>query len=156
MKKLFFLTFGLLMAIAAGAQSKPQDDLDIIQSIFGKEKKAIVAEFLNLSDQQAASFWPVYDKYESERRELVRTRLNTLFVYVESYPILNNDIANDLAKQVFKNQKNMNCLHQKYFKKMKKSIGAINAFKFIQVEMYIQKAAEMKIMESVPFVGELY
>ena len=56
MKKIFLI---LCLSFSAGAfaQSTMTDDVDIIQSLYGKSKKELVAAYMTLTDAQAPGFW---------------------------------------------------------------------------------------------------
>ena len=56
MKKVLSLFVGMLLFGAVNAQNSGSE-VEMFQSIFSMEKKAMVAEFLNLSDTEAGSFW---------------------------------------------------------------------------------------------------
>ncbi len=155
MKKVFLVIAGLAFLLGTKAQSTTSNDLEIIQSVFGKSKKQLVETYMGLNSEAAAKFWPVYDDYETKRRELVRDRLQTLTQYVDNYLSLTDDVAASIAKQTFKNEKNIIKLHKKYYCKMKKAIGALNATKFMQMELYIQKSVELDVMDDIPFIGEI-
>ena len=55
MKKLLFIFSALLLAGIANAQSN-KEEIDSIQSVFGMEKKALVADFMNLDASKADAF----------------------------------------------------------------------------------------------------
>ena len=64
MKKVSILFFSLFVSGLALAQSN-KEDVDIIQSVLGKEKKALVTEFLKLeAGPKTDAFWKLYDEYE--------------------------------------------------------------------------------------------
>ncbi len=149
------IIIGLMFILGAKAQSTQTNDLEIIQSVFGKSKKQLVESYMGLSGETANKFWPVYDAYEAKRRDLVKERLTTLAQYIDSYPTLTDDGAAKIAKQAFKNEKNLICLHKKYFSKMKKAVGGLNATKFMQMEAYLQKTVELEVLDDIPFIGEI-
>ena len=45
MKRLLLFSLGAICSFCAGAQTN-KEDIDLIQAIYGKEKKAIVADFI--------------------------------------------------------------------------------------------------------------
>lgn len=155
MKKGFFVIIGLAFISTTKAQSTASNDLEIIQSVFGKSKKQLIESYMGLDDNAAAGFWPVYEAYEAKRRELVKTRLNNLARYVNNYETLTDGDAASIAKQAFKDEKSIAALHKKYFKKMKKAAGGLYAAKFMQMETYLQRTAETEVMDDIPFIGEI-
>ena len=46
-------------------------------------------------------------------------------------------------------------LYSSYYDKVKKAIGATNATKFIQLEIYLQTEIRSSLQNTIPFVGEL-
>ena len=78
MKKVSIFFISLLISGVALAQSN-KEDVDIIQSVLGKEKKALVADFLKLeAGPKTDAFWKQYDEYETERKALGRERIALL------------------------------------------------------------------------------
>lgn len=69
MKKITFLFAFLSVAFFANAQSN-NEEVDFYQSIFGMEKKAVVADFLNL--EESNPFWALYDEYEAREKNSAR------------------------------------------------------------------------------------
>ncbi len=55
MKKIIFIIIGLALMTALPAQNRAPDDLDIIQSIFGKDKKELAQVYMNLQGETAAT-----------------------------------------------------------------------------------------------------
>jgi Spy/CpxP family protein refolding chaperone len=49
-------------------------DLQAMQQAARKDKRALVAQTLNLTEAEARKFWPVYDKYQRELSQLNRER----------------------------------------------------------------------------------
>ncbi len=155
MRKIIFIILGLSLLSGVKAQSGTPDDRDIIQSVFGKEKGELVKTYMELQGKADTVFWKIYDDYEAERRELVREKLAILDQYVDNYDILNDEMVDKLSKDSFSNMKKTDKLHEKYYNKIKKAVGALNASKFMQMEIYLQRIVEVTIMDEIPFIGEL-
>ncbi len=73
MKKLFIIAGILLISPFSNAQSS--DDIALIQSIWGMEKRAIVEEYMDLSSEEETPFWAEYEDYEASRKELGKERI---------------------------------------------------------------------------------
>lgn len=144
---LFISTFGF-------AQSA-QEEVDLIQSLYGMQKKEIVADFIKLEGAQKDAFWKLYDAYELERKALGQRRINLLATYAEFYSSLNDDATDILIKEMntiaLKNDK----LISTYYGKMKKPAGVKAAAQFVQIESYLLSSIRAAILEEIPFIGEL-
>jgi hypothetical protein len=154
MKKLILM---LVFALSAnvGAQSAMPDDIALIQEIYGKSKLEVVKEYLQLSEPQVSAFQEVYDKYEMERKELGKKKIQILDEYAKNYAILSESKAIELTEANLKNNLDLERLLSKTHSKMIKAIGGINAAKFVQLEQYLQVTIRAEIQDSIPFIGEL-
>lgn len=153
MKKLLFLLF-FGAAFTSFAQSN-KEDIDFIQSIYGKEKKAIVAEFIKLEAGQKDAFWKVYDEYEVKRKELGQKRVALLERYANNYMNLDDAATSQIIKETAALGLQTDKLVSTYHKKLEKVAGAKAAAQFFQLESYFLSAIRTAIFESIPFIGEL-
>jgi len=78
------LVAGMFAAIFTYSQSNTEE-IDLIQSIYGIEKKAIVEEFVQPVVENRVPFWEVYDAYELERKALGKERLELLVEFGEKF-----------------------------------------------------------------------
>jgi len=155
MKTLIKITLAILIVPTTISAQSNAEEIDYIQSIFGMEKKAIVADFINLDDATKDAFWSLYDEYETQRKELGKRRLALLNDYAENYESMTDDKIMELAKSAHKQIKMDADLRYKYFNKLNKAAGAKAAAQFYQLEGYFNSAIRMSILESIPFIGEL-
>ena len=154
MKK-FLIAILLVVSVNSFAQSLEKENLDVIQSIYGRSKSELVKQYMNLSDEQTSAFLKVYDSYETERKLLGQTKLKLIDDYAINYATLTDAKADELAKGLLKNNLSYEKLYSKTYNKAKKAIGAINAAKFVQLEFYLQTAISSEIQDSIPFIGEI-
>ena len=154
MKKVFLI---LLVAVTTGifAQSTNKEDLEVIQGIYGKSKKELAVAYMALPDDQAASFWAIYDAFEVERKAIGQRKLAIIEDYASNYANLSNESADKIAKASLKNQMDYQKLFSKYYDKYKKVAGAVSAAKIIQFENYMQTAVQSEIQNAIPLVGEM-
>jgi len=151
------LILGLVLVLSATmvAQSTVKEELDIIQGKYGKSKKELVNVYMNLSGEQATAFWKTYDAYEVERKLLGQEKVRLIDDYATNYDKMTDEKANEIAKGSLKNNMDFEKLLSKYYDKAKKDVGAINAAKFIQIEVSLQTAIRSEIQNIIPLIGEL-
>lgn len=154
MKKIFLLA-AVVFSSVTFAQSTLKDDIDVVQSIYGKSKSELVKEYMGLSGVQAADFTKVYEAYETERKKLGEEKIHLINQYATDYAMLDDAKSDVIAKGVLKNNVAYDKLYSSYYEKAKKAIGAKNAAKFIQLEIYLQTEIRSALQNSIPFVGEL-
>jgi hypothetical protein len=155
MKKVIVILVLAVASFSSYAQSTFKEDVEIVQSVYGKSKSDLVKEYMNLSDEQATAFIKVYDNYEAERKALGQAKFQLINDYAANYNTLTDAKADELAKATLKNNLAYEKLYTKTYGHAKKAIGAINAAKFIQLEVYLQTTIRNEIQNSIPFIGEL-
>jgi len=156
MKKKFlsFLSV-LLITVLCGQTINAQtntEETDLIQSIFGMEKKAIVAEFIGVENGDL--FWALYDDYETKRKELGKERMTALMNYVENYNNLDDAKYDEIIASMISLQKRTDKLIDQYYKKIKKTSGSKVAAQFFQLEGYIVTQIRAAIFDGIPMIGE--
>lgn len=155
MKKLFIPFLFLFLSAPIFGQGVENEDLQIIQSLYGKEKKEMLKGFLMLSESDAAKFWPIYDVYEVERKEQGKRRVNLITEYVNTYGAADDAKLDKMTLESIKLNTESDKLIGKYYVKLKKAVGAKNAAKFFQFESYMLLAVKESIYDNIPFIDEL-
>src|SRR5688572_32900893 len=97
MKKLLTLACICLSTVVFAQTNK--EDVDFIQSIYGKEKKTIVADFIKLEGAQKDAFWKLYDEYEGKRKALGHKRVALLEKYAANYGTMDDLATSNLIKE---------------------------------------------------------
>ena len=126
-----------------------QDEVQLMQSLYGMEKRDIVAEFIELSDAQQKEFWLLYDEYEIKRQEIGKERFRLLSSYVNDYGEVKPENADNFMKQVIPLRIKADKLVDSYYKKVKTKTDPIVAMQFYQIENYLFDAIKMELLEEI-------
>jgi len=152
MKKVtHILMFVIGCATFASAQN---NEFEYIKTQFHADKKTLLMHYLALSDSQAAKFWPIYDKYESERSALANQRFENIKTYAAQYKTMTNEQADVAVRKMFDAREKEMSIEKKYYGQFKKAVGARVATSWLQFEEYIDAAIRFKVLDSVPFLNE--
>lgn len=154
MKKLL-----IIICLASGfghvkAQSN-KEDIDLIQSAFGKDKKTLVSVYMNVPAKDSVAFWKLYDEYEDKRKAIGKERIDIIQQYADQYETLTDEQATKLAQSAFNNNQKYDKLYESYFPKFSAILGGKNAAKLFQLELYLQTVVRAVIMDNIPFIGQL-
>lgn len=152
MKKLFSIVVLFVVSSSFLFAQSNKEVVDYYQSIFGAEKKVMIAEFLKLD--QNDPFWALYDDYEAERKALGKARIDILENYATNYMTLTDSKTDEVIADAIKQTKALDKLIVKYYKKAKKTSGSRVAAQFYHVENYLLSAIRMAVLESIPAIGE--
>ena len=151
MKKYILIIAALFLASLAYTQSN-KEEIDLVQAAFGKDKKAIVADFVQLSVTQKDAFWKIYDEYETKRKDLGKERIELLKQYADQYLTMTSEQADTWTKKVMELQTKTDKLIATYYEKVKGVSDGIVATQFYQIENYILSMIRMSILQEVPFL----
>jgi hypothetical protein len=153
MKKILSIAIFFFASSSMVFSQVQKEEIDYYQSIFGMEKKMVVAAFLDLEKDDA--FWPIYDEYEKLRKELGQKRFQLIVDYAENYDNLTDEKTDELVKTNQAVRNGTTKLINKYYKKVKKASGSKTAAQFYQIENYFITAITAQIYSNIPLIGEL-
>jgi hypothetical protein len=154
MKKIIISATLFLLTGGTFAQSN-KEDVDIIQSIFGKQKKEVISAYMTIPQKKVDQFWKLYDTYENARKTLGRQRISLIEQYAKHYDNLTDAKAGELATKKLAWNASYAKFQQTYFTKFSAVIGGLQAAKFIQLEDYIENCIRVAISDEIPFIDQL-
>ena len=91
-------TAGFVRAEAPAKGKSDEATLDVLLSAIRANRKALVAANLNLTDDEAAKFWPIYDRYQKEIITVSDRGLAVIKDYMDNYANLPDDKAKKLVE----------------------------------------------------------
>ena len=155
MKKIYSIIVAVLIStIVVNEQDSSKEEIEMFQALFGKEKKELVKDLIKFNPDQTTKFWPIYDKYEVERKELGRERIELIKSLADAYSNMNAEKADAVVKQTISLRSKQEKVLTKYYKVMKSSIGSEKAFEFFQFETYLLTEVRSAIMEQIPLYSQ--
>ena len=153
MKKIILLTICTVFALLTKAQTNTEE-LKYLQSIFGMEKKQVVAERMKLSPAESAKFWSLYEEYELYRSEISDRRADNIQQYVKNFSNITEAKADEILKNTFETNDELAKLWQKTYKTMSKELSAKIAGQFTYLEMYFEAIGRQKLAQAIPNIGK--
>jgi hypothetical protein len=155
MKKIIaFVAVAFFSSSIVNAQSG-DPELDYIKKTYSKDKRTIVSEYMNLNLADSAKFWPLYGSYEVGRQQIASIRINLINQYVSGYDNLTPESTDKLVRASFDNNISLDKFNLDYYGKIKNAIGAVNAAKYMQLEIYLQTMWKAIVQSNIPLIGQL-
>lgn len=112
----------------------------------------IMAKNLTLSADQAAKFWPMFEKYQKEQNDIMDAQLKSVQKYVDSYETLDDVAAVELINTHMDQDSRMNDLRKRWLGEFQKKLPTKLAVRVIQIDRRLSLAAQMEIAASIPLV----
>jgi hypothetical protein len=126
--------------------------IELLRSDVKSEKTAILTETMQLTDDQAAKFWPIYRAYDLELQALNDQKLAGIQEYAKNYGELSDEKADELAKLALELENKRNDLKKKYYEKVREQLGGVVAARFLQVENQMLMIVDLQIASLLPIV----
>jgi hypothetical protein len=82
------------------AQSVTDQDIDLLRKDVRSQKRQIIASNLQLTDQEAVKFWPLYDQYTADLVKINDAKYAALKEFASSYSTLTDDQATGLVRKM--------------------------------------------------------
>lgn len=144
----------MLVGQAAAAQDQPAINAEIVMEKVRADKKLLVAANMELTEQEAVAFWPVYDAYQKELEALNRRIKKTIESYATSYNqgAVSDESATKLLDEVFAIEQSELELKRSYVPKFGKALPAAKVARYYQIESKIRAAVRNELASAIPLV----
>ncbi len=140
----------VLAAIPVPAQENLADNMQIVLEKVRADKKLLVSENMQLTEAEAKSFWPVYERYQDELF-LIRARtLKLLGNYADSYAKMTNENARKLLDEYMNIEALRLKLHQAYLPKFRKVLPDTKVARYYQIENKVNAALMYELARKIP------
>jgi hypothetical protein len=143
-----------LSATSGRAGEAAKANLDILRDTIRANKKALVAANLTLTDEEAARFWPLYDRYQEELNAVQDRGVKIIQDYTASFHDLSNEKAMKLADDWLSAEGDRVKVRRTYLDQFAKVIPGRKVVRFYQIENKMDAVLRYDLAGDVPVVGE--
>lgn len=126
--------------------------VELLRSDVRAKKTVILTELMQLNDDQAEKFSPIYREYDFELQALNDQKLAWIQEYAKNYQNMADEKADELAKLALALENKRNALKAKYYEKFREQLGGILATRFLQIENQMLMVVDLQIASSLPTV----
>jgi Spy/CpxP family protein refolding chaperone len=139
--------------VAATAPAPTVDEVvrSVRADLQGK-RADIMAKNLTLTAEQAAKFWPLFEKYQQEQNAVIDEQLKNIQTYVDNYQNLDDAQALALINAHLDQDAKMNALQQKWLAEFQKVLPAKLAAQAMQIDRRLSLAAQIEIAARIPLI----
>ncbi len=142
------------LASVAMAQTPTTTNMEILRQKIKADKKLVVAQYLQLTDAEGATFWPVYDAYQKDLQQVNQRLTSVIQTYADAYN--KGPVANDVAKKLLDEALAVDeaelKLKSSYMPKILGALPVTKAARYIQIENKIRAAIRYELADGIPLV----
>jgi hypothetical protein len=140
----------------SGNRAFAQDSFDKDVKLFRKDvrsqKKQIVAANLDLTDEEAQQFWPIYDRYTAELAVLWDTKFALLKEYAQNYTTMSNEQAEGYIKGRAAGVESIMQLRSKYLPIFRQVLSGKSTALFFQIDWRLSLSVDLQLASQIPLI----
>jgi Spy/CpxP family protein refolding chaperone len=128
------------------------DTLRAVRADLQGSRADIMAKNLSLNAEQAAKFWPVFEKYQKEQNVIMDEQMKGIQKYVDSYQTLDDAGALALINAHLDRDAKMNALRQKWLGEFQKVLPTKLAARAMQIDRRLSLVHQMEFAARIPLI----
>jgi len=107
---------------------------------------------MDLTEAEAAKFWPVYDAYQADLGKLADRTLALIKEYAANYESMTDLTADKLLTEMLAIDKDRTSLLDKYRGKFAATVSARKVARYYQIENKIHAVVDYQLADQIPLV----
>ena len=151
MKKILIVVTAIVWSLSMNAQTA-NDYLELTREVLKVEKKAAVAEAMQLSETESQPFWNLYNEYQSALYLIQNKRIAIIKDYSDNFTSLSDEKADELWIGSLKYEQELLKLKKRYYAKFKKVVSPGKAARLMQLENKIEALIDVQLALELPLI----
>ena len=139
-----------LMLLVAPVLALADEALDLKKKIMFDQKRLVVMENMEFTEQEAAAFWPVYDKHQEELFQINQRGAKLILAYASVYQTLTDEQAVKLVDEYYDIQDDRLTVMKKMAVDVGKVLPGKKAFRYLQVEAKLSAIGRYELAKEIP------
>ena len=128
-------------------------DVQLLRQDLRGKAKQLITKNMQLTDEQAAAFWPLYDQYAAEVRKINDTRFGLMKHYADIYPTMTQDQADSLLRLLADADTAIINLRVEYLPKFEQALpGSTKAALFFQLDRRLDYLMNVQMASQLPAI----
>lgn len=123
---------------------------ELLRENLPDEKGPILGVVLQLTPEEAAKFWPIYEQYNTEMNKLNASAAASIDDYVKNFDQLSDQKADETIRGSGEFHAQREALLAKYYGLVKQAVGAATAARFFEIENQILLLIELQMNSNLP------
>jgi len=128
-------------------------EIEIMRKDIRSRRKKIIAANVEMTDAEAAKFWPIYDLYAADQKKAYDIHYNLLKEYAANEKTMSDAMALSLTKRWTDADTAKAQLRVKYFPMFEKVLGGKRAARICQLDRLLTLMVDLQIGSDVPLIN---
>ncbi len=145
---------GPVVAQSGGQQLDQSDEIAQGRAMVRAGRDGIIRSELQLTEAEAADFWPLYEEYRGETDQVMNRLGDLIAEYIRRYDAadLTNEYADELVRNHIQIKKDLLAIQERSLPLFGKVIPALKVARFYQLENKINADIDIQLALAIPLV----
>jgi Spy/CpxP family protein refolding chaperone len=136
----------------ADAQRNLDQEIAMLRSNLQSARTQLIAKNMDLSADEAARFWPIYNRYQAAQAELGDAKLAAIKDYLANVSHMDDQKAAALTNTAIGLEEKRLALVKQYLGEFAQVLPAKQVARFYQIDTAIQRLVDLQVGASLPLV----
>jgi hypothetical protein len=150
MRTLPLLIALMLCAITPPARAQDAGETQSARADLQAERTKLVATNLQLTDAEAAKFWPLYEEYRGKQSRLDDRAIALVDDFAKHYDALSDDKAKELIRRQLELENDRLKLRRDYLGKFEKVVPPKKVARYYQIERKLDATIAYEAAKAIP------
>jgi hypothetical protein len=130
--------------------SLAEEPTQLRKKIMFDQKKLIVMENIDLTEDEARVFWPVYEKHQEELFQINQRGAKLILAYAAAYQTLTDEQALKLIAEYYDIQDSRLAAMKRITNDVNKVLPGKKAFRYMQIESKLAAIGRYELAKEIP------
>lgn len=113
-------------------------------------QRVVYALNLGLTDAEGKVFWPIYDQYAADIKQVTDERVELLNDFADRYESLTDADAEAMLARIWRAERDALRIRQKYAARVQKVLPGAKALRYVQLQARIDNQVLGRFMSLIP------
>jgi hypothetical protein len=148
--KIAVFALTLVVLTVGSARAQIRDETRLTYQVLTEEWTNLIGGALDLSEEEAAAFWPLYREYGAKKGTLWQERIDVIAMFLTGYDTMGPEIARGLLSATFEIKGKMLALEREYADLFDDVIPLNKVVRLFQAENKLETTMMMEIAKDIP------
>ncbi len=140
----------LLLAVGVGSAQQVSDQTMLTYEVLSQEWNKLIGGVLDLSEEQAVAFWPLYEEYRAARGALMQERIDVIKMFLSGYDTMDATFARGLLDATFQIDEKTLKVKREYAPRFDKVLTPAQVVRLYQTENRLEVMMMAEVTKDVP------
>jgi len=140
----------LVLFTLGSASAQIRDETILTYEVLTEEWDDLIAGVLDLTEEEAAGFWPLYEEYKGLKGTLWDERIDVIAMFLAGYDTMGPEIARGLLNASFEIDGKMLALEREYADLFDDVIPLNKVVRLFQAENKLETTMMMELAKDIP------